>query len=184
MFILAAPPRVKKNVMPYSAIDIANYFVDRGISCGRPLTPMQVGKLTFLAHGWALGITEIPLINEPVQAWKFGPVIPSVYFSFQGYGDKQIDKAAPQFSFLSEKPEIDSKDAEFLNDIFDEYGRYTGGQLSTLTHRPGSPWEETVREYLRRGEEIPRFLVIENSRIESYYRQKAIANGLRKRGDS
>jgi uncharacterized phage-associated protein len=143
--------------MPYSAIDIANYFVNRSIKDGPPLTPMQVVKLVFFAHGWNLGLTSEPLINEPVQAWKFGPVVPSVYFAFQGYGDRPIDKAAPYFSFLSDAPEIDEKDESFLDSIYDDYGPYSGGQLSTITHEEGSPWEETVRPFLKRKQENSAF---------------------------
>ena len=167
--------------MLYSAIDIANYFVNRAIEAGRPLTPMQVLKLTFLAHGWNLGLNEMPLINEPVQAWKCGPVIPSVYFAFQPYGKDPIDKAAKDF--FEKESEIESNSSLFdadtetkslLEKIYEEYSGYDGSDLSKLTHMNGSPWEITVRPY--KGKELPRFLTIKNALIQDYYGQRARAN--------
>ena len=42
-------------------------------------TPMHVLKLVYLCHGWCLGFTGEALINEPVEAWTYGPVVPTVY---------------------------------------------------------------------------------------------------------
>ena len=41
----------------------------------KPTTPMGIVKLVYLAHGWQLGWDGEPLINEPVEAWTYGPVI-------------------------------------------------------------------------------------------------------------
>ena len=43
-------------------------------------TPMHVIKLVYLAHGWMLGFTSRALINEAVEAWTYGPVVPSTYY--------------------------------------------------------------------------------------------------------
>ncbi len=152
--------------MPYSAIDIANFFITRALGEGKKLTPMQVVKMTYIAHGWNLGILEQELINEPVQAWKFGPVVPSVYFAFKGYGGAPID--SPSVTFGCEMSDDTKK---LLNKVYDVYTRYTGSQLSELTHEKGTPWELTVREWVGAGKELPRFLTIPTVRIKDYYRK-------------
>ncbi|KQH74402.1 Panacea domain-containing protein [Xylella fastidiosa] len=43
------------------------------------LTPLQVLKLVYLAHGWCLGVHTQPLIDELVEAWRAGPLIRSLY---------------------------------------------------------------------------------------------------------
>ena len=69
-----------------SAKAIANYFLDKSID----LTPMKIIKLVYIAHGWHLAITDKPLIEDYVQAWEFGPVIPDLYHEFKKYGNTPI----------------------------------------------------------------------------------------------
>ena len=73
---------------PYRACAIANYFLERAER--EPITQMKVQKLVYFAHGWHLGITQKPLINEQVEAWPYGPVIPSLYQDLKRWGADPI----------------------------------------------------------------------------------------------
>ena len=136
--------------MAYSAKTIANYFIVRAQQDGQSLTPMKLTKLIYVAHGWSLALNNRPLINEPVQAWKFGPVIESVYQEFKHYGNDAIDCLAIDFDVDSRTGEIvtkphqltagDEETHALLNRVWEVYRNYTGIQLSNWTHLPGSPW--------------------------------------------
>ncbi len=157
--------------MPHSAIDVANYFVRRAIHDGRPLTPMQVLKLTFLAHGWTLAWTSAPLINEPVQAWKYGPVIPSVYYAFNKYGAAHIFQPTQPVDALPQ--EVKNR----IEKIYVFYSPYTGSQLSALTHKKGSSWDKIAGKFT---DYFPMSLEIPDSLIEEYYKELAagpLSNG-------
>lgn len=65
--------------MPYQANIIANFFVKKAQEEQIPLTLMKIIKLVYIAHGWHLAHKKSPLISEPVEAWPYGPVVPSVY---------------------------------------------------------------------------------------------------------
>ena len=80
--------------MAYEAKAIANYFLEKAKAEGNSLTPMQVQKLVYFAHGWYLGLFGEPLIKESVQAWSYGPVIPSLYQEFKRFGNQGIDELA------------------------------------------------------------------------------------------
>ena len=55
--------------MTYQAVAIANAFIDIGKqNNATDLTPMKLQKLVYFAHGWNLGATGRPLINEEVEA--------------------------------------------------------------------------------------------------------------------
>ena len=44
---------------------------------------MHAIKLVYLCHGWMLGIYGRSLIGEPVEAWRYGPVVPERLPYFQ-----------------------------------------------------------------------------------------------------
>jgi len=157
--------------VPYNPIDIANYFVEKALSEGKALTPMQVVKLTYIAHGWMLGLTNTPLLDEPIQAWKFGPVVPTVYYAFKSYGNAPITCVAPSPSSKVDLTFIEP----VLQKVRRDYEKYSGSELSTLTHKPGTPWAMTVLPY--RGGEFPRYLEIPDERIAEYYRNLNGAGG-------
>jgi len=52
---------------------VANYLIGKAQSEGRSITPMQLIKLVYIAHGWTLGLYDQPLIGEQVEAWTYGP---------------------------------------------------------------------------------------------------------------
>ena len=70
---------------PYSSKAVANSFLDIAEAGNvNDISPMKLQKLVYYAHAWHLAFLGQPLIREEVQAWKFGPVIPDVYFNIQG----------------------------------------------------------------------------------------------------
>ena len=156
--------------MPYNARAIANYFLERARREGKSLDQMKIQNLVYLANGWHLAIKGEPLIDEQVEAWGYGPVIPSVRDAFLQYGDQPIDvpasyfvprAGANKFDAIEEVvPTIDMAnppDLDFVRALLDRvwnvYGKYTGIQLSNMTHEPGTPWDQVNTKY---GGEIPK----------------------------
>jgi uncharacterized phage-associated protein len=140
---------------------------------------MKLQKLTFFAHGWHLGIYERPLLDEQVQAWKFGPVIPSIYHSFKQYGNKPIREPALDVDddghlIVPRLPETAQSDRGLIHRVWDVYGRFTGSQLSSMTHGPDTPWAQiwTTNE---QGQGL-RFVAIPNELIRDYFRKQLERN--------
>ena len=121
-------------------------------------TPMQVLKLVYLCHGWTLGYTGSPLIYEPVEAWQYGPVIPSLYHRYKPFGGKAISQIPPQ------PPKgLDEEEIDLITSVNNGYAKFSGLQLSDITHREGSPWHTVRVVWGARGGIIP------NSLIAEYY---------------
>lgn len=142
--------------VPYSPIRIANAFLAKAEGEGRVLTNMQLQKLVFFAHGWHLALKDAPLINTDVKAWNFGPVIPPLYRALKRFGNGTvvgpIEKSPDDL-----KPLEDEFVQSLIARIWQVYGHLTGGQLSTLTHKAGSPWDVTFKR--KPFEEIPDDLI-------------------------
>ncbi len=157
--------------MPYPAKAIANEFLELAARDGKKLTPMQLQKLVYFAHGWYLAITGEPLINEHVEAWQWGPVIPSLYNEFKRFGNQPITDLSRVVKVSGgkvgyvplrlEDPDNPQK-AEFarqlINRVWQIYGKFTASQLSEMTHAPDSPWSQTPNKEIR-GTDIPEELI-------------------------
>jgi uncharacterized phage-associated protein len=156
--------------MPYSALAVANSFLERSLRSGRGLTPLQVMKLTYLSHGMYLAVTGANLISEGIQAWKYGPVIESLYHRLKPFGAAQITSLQPEFEGAMSPPSVPpgSPADQVLDAVWAKYGHMTGPQLSTMTHESGSPWWVVWEE--RGGKNQSRAL-IPNQLIQGYFQQ-------------
>ena len=142
---------------------IANEFLRLAKQDGRALTPMQLLKLVFIAHGWMLGLYGRPLICDTVQAWKYGPVIPDLYRSIRHFRNNPVTGVLA----TTDGTDLDEFETDLINQVFENYGQYTGIQLSMLTHQAGSPWHMVYKPNQADT-------VISNDIIKLYYSVKAL----------
>lgn len=139
----------KEEEMAYDAKAIANRFLDIAKKENVAITPMKLQKLIFFAHGWNYGLYDEPLIVDPVQAWQFGPVVPSIYHEFKHAGSGAITDRATDFdleNFELVEPEVPSEDKrtlKLIDRVWSTYGRRPAVDLSNITHLPDSPWHKT-----------------------------------------
>lgn len=125
--------------MPYSSIKLANEFLRCAREDGRALTPLQLIKLVYIAHGWGLPLLGRPLLNEPVQAWQYGPVVPSLYHAIRHF------RASPVVGDVAGDPDpqaLSDVERQFIRNVYDRYKHLSGTQLSSLTHMDDTPWSQ------------------------------------------
>lgn len=157
----------------YQANTIAQYFINKYGNNGN-ITPMKIIKLVYIAHGWYLGITNKQLISESPEAWKYGPVIPSVYNKYKSYRNQPI---YPTNNIIDDLG-IEQNDQVFLDKIWSIYGKEDGVQLSRRTHQPGTPWS-IVWDILKNSNEFYT-LQIDNDLIRSHYKHLIETNKQKK----
>ncbi|MGL6075100.1 MAG: Panacea domain-containing protein [Fimbriiglobus sp.] len=164
---------------PYESVAVANQFIELASLEGKKLTPMQLIKLVYIAHGWHLAVNDVPLIDEPIEAWQYGPVIPSLFHEFKRYGRKPITKLAHSVSgdwdgddFLVESPfvpEDDERTTKLIRHVWRKYGSKSGLELSELTHAEGTPWTKTIQPQLNTTDTFPKGMKIEEELIRDHY---------------
>ncbi|CDO34810.1 Panacea domain-containing protein [Novosphingobium sp. KN65.2] len=140
--------------MAYNPVTVANYIIGLAAKADKKLTPMQLNKLTYIAHGFSLGRERRPLINEPVEAWRYGPVIPSLYRRLKRYGSSHVDSPVTSFFRGDQSEGMWPEDKALIEAVFEKYGHLTGAQLSFLTHKKGTPWDRAYQPDIY-GIEIP-----------------------------
>ena len=141
--------------MAYSPTTIANYFIQEKAKFGK-LTSMKLIKLVYISYAWYITLKgkESPLTSEKAQAWKYGPVFPSLYKIIKSEGKVEVEKSLP----IDKEEVISKEDAEFLDKIWDLYGKYNGVELSAMTHAEKTPWREVY--CIDCNSEIPDDLII------------------------
>lgn len=151
--------------MSVSAETVANRFLQIARRNGRNLSNMQLQKLVYIAHGYTLAIDGVdnPLIYNDVRAWQYGPVFPKLYKKLRKYGSGNVTDLLPS----DENESLNSNTEEIVSAVWEAYGSKTGGMLSTLTHKEGTPWSLTYKK--------EPFAIIPNSLIAAHY--KAMLEG-------
>lgn len=146
----------------YDSVTVANQFLSLAKGRAGSLTPMQVLKLVYIAHGWNLGLYGRPLIRDDIEAWQYGPVIPRLYNAVRKFRSNPVD--GPLRGARNEN--LDERAADIVEQVYGIYGQMSGPALSRLTHADGSPWDTIYVD----GEFG---LVIPNDIIEDHYARMA-----------
>jgi len=144
---------------------IANYFWHL-YSFGVDL--MKLKNLLYLSYGYYLAIKNDILFNSHIEAWSYGIVIPQIYFEFVSeFGNDPITRYAIDYD--GGKPFIpmiyDEFKMSFLNEIYKTFDKFTGIQLSNMTHDEDGPWYITWQKNKERS-------IIDNNLIKDYFFKK------------
>ena len=149
-----------------SSLTVANRFLELAEAEGDTLTPMQLIKLVYIAHGWMLGLYGRPLIKDEVQAWQYGPVIPRLYKAVKSYRSQPVEGP---LAARGAGEDLDAAEKDIVDQVFGLYGGYSGPALSRITHAPGTPWTKTY--------EPGSFgFTISNDLIEDHYQKLAASD--------
>ena len=121
----------------YTALQIADFFVQLANSLpDDSIDNLKINKIVYFAQGRALASLGRPLFDDQIEAWDYGPVVPSVYKAFKCCGKSPI--AGPESTF--DESQLSSDELNLLTDVYVNYGKYTGIALKEMTHRKGTPW--------------------------------------------
>ena len=176
------------NMKNYSPGAIANCFLKKSWDQRYALTSVHLQKLVYFANGWHMAFNNnedevLPLINEPFQAWEYGPVCASIYHEFKGFGSNPISKnylmreiiiLKNSSGFKIEPSDIsstDKKTTNLLEEVWEKYSKFEAFQLSAMTHfdDPDNPWRKAIESAKQEG--IVRGKEISSKDIKNYFRK-------------
>ena len=130
----------------------------------KDLTPLKLIKLTYLAHGWMLGLFQRPLATDDVDAWPYGPVFKRLYLAVKDYKNSPIENIK-----VANSAKFDENETQIIQQVIKIYGKKDGLFLSALTHQKETPWSRTWDEYGKNA-------IIPQDWIEEHFREKAEKN--------
>lgn len=117
--------------MVYKAMDIARLLIwQTNTEQGDLITNLKLQKLLFYQQGFWLAEYGEPLFAERVEAWTYGPVVPTVYDRFKGYGRAALDvqKEGREMHFAPAERE------RFFYSVYEVFVQYSASGLVRLSH--------------------------------------------------
>lgn len=103
-------------VKNYNAIDIAKYVIKYASDTGNPITNLYLQKiLYYLQVNQILSKGEV-LYKDDIVAWKYGPVVESVYYEFVAFGSCPIENEFIKNAVIN----IDVDTKRMIEEIVDE----------------------------------------------------------------
>ncbi|WP_158809446.1 Panacea domain-containing protein [Beijerinckia sp. L45] len=147
---------------------------------------MTLLKVLYFAHAWHLVKFGTPLVAQPFEAWRHGPVNRLVYDQLKHLKSKCIDIKLTSFdpnasSFVETPFNFDADTMEFLQNIFDYYSQFHAFKLSDLTHETDSPWEKIWRK--AETEAVPG-MIIPDEMIKIWFAKSSRRQSLHIKGQS
>lgn len=140
-------------------IDVAKYILSK-ITC----TQLKLQKLVYLCFADYLCDTGKKLFIDKIYAFKYGPVVETVYRKYKEYGYKPIEKETGDIDSknIFEMPaksrilfaEDGTEKIMSIEKTLKKYGDLTAGELVELTHRDSAPWSKTTKSTLISYSEI------------------------------
>lgn len=128
---------------------VANYMLDFAAAKGVGLTNLALQKLLFFAHSISLVERKSKLVQGYFEAWRYGPVHPTVYQAFKESGSERIEFRAELFDPVARvkralPPLTDPHSQVICERVILQFGSVSAGRLVDITHAQGGPWARVV----------------------------------------
>lgn len=123
----------------YNAEEVAKYFIYLA-SLSLPgneregISNLKLQKILYFAQAYFLVKQKRPLFRNKIEAWAYGPVIPSVYRTYKKHGSNAIISR-------SDGSSLTEVDKEILKIVWNAFGGYSAGRLVEISHSH-TPWKE------------------------------------------
>jgi uncharacterized phage-associated protein len=141
-----------ENSIRNSAIAVANWLIDKNLSDRSGLTHLKVQKLLYYAQGLFLAYFDYPLFEDNIEAWRYGPVIQSIYHALHDYKDEEILNPIQGYVIIDGVytlgiPKITfshDDEVKFINAFWDKYSKLDPWLLVNSTHKKNTPWSQVI----------------------------------------
>lgn len=140
----------------YTALQIAHFVIDYCNQIRRPVSNLELQKIMYFLQVFFMRENAgRSLIADDFCAWKYGPVVPSVYSIYSGYGGGLIGNSY-------NCSDIDGDIIHFMMPLVQILESMGPWGLVDLTHREGTPWYKIFNNGIGNWEVIPKELIAQD----------------------
>lgn len=117
------------------AKSVANYVIAYGMKIGHPVSNLQLQKILYYIQVYFLKKKGIPFFKDEIEAWQFGPVIPTVYYQHAAFGP------APITMFKTQKIDLEQEEKKDLEQIVKEKAILSLLEIVADTNKKWKAWD-------------------------------------------
>lgn len=123
-----------------SAATIARCIINKCVRENHPIGQITLQNLLYLCQKQHLQDYRKPLFYEDFIAEGFGPSIPSVYYTYCGYGGAPITSTYPESEML-----LSEETMECIDAVVEKYRDRKPWEFEYFVRRNGGAWESTIQ---------------------------------------
>jgi uncharacterized phage-associated protein len=122
--------------MTYNVNDIANKILNCATTDDTQelISNLKLQKMLYYMQGYFLARFDSPLFNDDIEAWMYGPVVPSVYYMYSEHGKNGIEWNEVPINLTEEEEDL-------FTAVYDNYSIYSGSKLIDMSHNE-PPWKD------------------------------------------
>ena len=137
-----------------TAMQIAHYVIEKCTKEEKAISNLQLQKILFYIQKTALQSDKgVPIFNDEFVAWKFGPVIEDVSYTYCVFGAMPIRRIYNE--------EIEGSIKVLIDPIINKKRELNPWDMVEETHKKGGAWDTTFKSGLGNGKVIEKKLIKE-----------------------
>lgn len=122
----------------YNALDVARYVIRKSVDIGKPIDQLKLQKILYYIQASFLVKKDKVCFCDPILAWRFGPVVESVYRCYNKYSSMNL------YPDRKDGINIIDEDVRIMDAVIDKYKNKTAWYLVEQTHKE-KPWLDTAQ---------------------------------------
>lgn len=148
----------------YSVRQVVHTLLERGAAKGLFFTRVKIQKMLYALHGQTLALRDRPLIDEPFEAWEFGPVVASLHRDMKAYGFGNVPPEDNWIGTWERVPDADTETVRMIDVVLKSMGRASGQHLVAWSSVAEIPCHRIFCDNTKRA-------TIENADIQQHFRK-------------
>ena len=104
------------------------------------LTNLTLHKLLYFAHGLMLARHDRALVDQPFHAWKYGPVLESLYHDLKPFGTSPVTPESWFVESWDSLPPGTFEEEDAIESILTQFGNQPAVALIEISHDSKGPW--------------------------------------------
>lgn len=148
----------------YKAMDIADFVIKYANETENPISNLKLQKILYFIQADFLVNQGHECFVEDIEAWDFGPVVPSVYHAYKHYGGSYIPSSNASLftNYNTYASSINENDKKRIINMIKACTGHSAAKLVEITHSQ-APWKNVYKPYMNN--------VISKEMIADYFRE-------------
>lgn len=139
-----------------TALQVSEYVIRRTIDKENTITNLKLQKTLYYLQGYSLRVFDVPLFEDDILHWQYGPVVPTVYFKYSINGSSILQRDDGIFI-----PQFSKRERNLFEKVVDKCLEIRTRDLVDMTHSE-APWRNTNRNEVIAIDKITRYFCANN----------------------